>query len=118
MKKKRCTGCEKRKSYNEFSKNKHGKFGLQSRCKPCLSDEAARRYAARVGKPVKKPNLESWLPLPGDKFDAYLGMNKCVLGPFNCVNNGPDKVTASTEDGGTKSFWGLDKAAFVFLKAS
>lgn len=113
--KKQCTGCKKRKLLENFSKNKHGKYGVQSQCKKCASEAAARRYAARVGNKLKKrkPNLESWQPLPGDRFDAYLGINLCALGPFNCVNNSPTKVTATTKDG----VWGLDKAEFVFLKA-
>ncbi len=117
MKRKRCTSCEKKKPANSknFHKSKLGAYGFTSRCKECISKTAAKHYAAKIGRPVKtrKPNLESWQPSPGDKFDAYLGHNLCELGPFKCVNNSPGKVTATTDEG----IWGLDKAEFIFLKA-
>jgi hypothetical protein len=33
---KKCTACEKEKPFSEYGKNKKGKFGLKSKCKPCL----------------------------------------------------------------------------------
>jgi len=38
-----CTGCNIEKNYDEFYKDKNGKFGLQSECKTCQSERQKQR---------------------------------------------------------------------------
>jgi len=106
-----CTNCNQRKPMEMFGNSKNGKDGHKSKCKMCESKYAAARYAAKVGKPVKaKRVLISWQPQPGEKFDAYLGRNWCVLNPFVCVRN---DVTAVICTGEGKS-WKLPKSEYIF----
>lgn len=40
-----CTGCKTSKHFSEYSKNKHGKHGLQPKCKACLLIQQRTRRA-------------------------------------------------------------------------
>jgi 5-methylcytosine-specific restriction endonuclease McrA len=65
---KRCTKCGETKPIEMFSRNKHGKDGLQSRCKKCCSEYHAGYRATHV-ESIRKQK-RAWEQANPDKVNA------------------------------------------------
>lgn len=81
---KTCTKCRINKSIEDFNIVKHGKYGVRGECRECQKLKKRERYKMTI-----KSKIQNWKPKQGEKFDAYLKVEKPhkkhFMSPFVCT---------------------------------